>query len=1027
MPRDRRPAARGLTRASCVVATALVAGLLACTRSHPPDADDLTAELVAAVGKHRYIDARVPGGFPYGPAVTRYRSGTPTSVDPPAILAVLAKAETLPTRHTPRGLLLRGVARLLVGRVDQSISLLALSAAANPSVEAWTALAAAYLESAAANPQSAIELSLRGLDAAERAIALDQNASEAWFNRALAAARVPPCTRGSAAWDEYLGRERADEWRSEATHRRAELAQTCPALESLGNLPGHQRNRIEQELLPGWAVAWSERRHHEAARILSEAERIAAHVSDATGDLFAAHLVQSVSRADAAARDHLARAWSHYSRSRGLYEQSRDDAAMGAVTTARRSHIESDTPLALLIELQFATMTLLQARFDEAIAAVRRVIDRAAARQYPGMVARAQIVRGMVRSRQGRLSDSARDSQRAGEVLERLQEPDLAAAAYGSLATTMRALNDPRGTWMALARTLGVVDRVQLLRRRYVTLYGAFLVAQAAGLNWAALYFQTAAVEVAERRGIAGAIVEAYTARAELREQLSPGSGSADLETARHRSGDVSDPGRVRYYSALIDAIEGTSLLDREPSAARERYGRALDFFVNYDIVQVPRLHLGRGRASHRLGDVEAARKDFLAGITAFEAGRLRVSVDNRAAYFDAARELFDEMVALSDPPTAFAFSERGRALTVVEALGGPVETDPARVAAQLPAGTVLLQYASLPDRVMMWAVTRDGIGSAIVSEPRRSLEQRVHALVAAIADEQGTADVTTQAEDLYRLLLAPVQRFLENAQHLVVVGDGPINQVPFAILRANERYLVERFDIVNALSASAFLAAERHQQQATPAHAVLAVGNPSYDRQKFDQLRPLPSAEREATAVAAMYRQRTVLTRQEATRARFIDAAVSSGVIHFGGHAVIDDNEPERSALLLATGGPGGSTLTAPDIARLRLRHAPIVVLAACSTATGVSYRLEGATSLSRAFLLAGASSVVGSLWDIDDEVSEEFFIRFHQRLAAGHPPADALRRAQVDLLRANAPRLRAPRAWAAFQLMGALSRPAA
>jgi CHAT domain-containing protein len=283
---------------------------------------------------------------------------------------------------------------------------------------------------------------------------------------------------------------------------------------------------------------------------------------------------------------------------------------------------------------------------------------------------------------------------------------------------------------------------------------------------------------------------------------------------------------------------------------------------------------------------------------------------------------------------------------------------------------------------------------------------------------------VTRQAEALYRLLLTPIQRFLDRAQHLVIVGDGPINQVPFAILRARGQHLIERVDIVNALSASAFLAAERHQHQAAGAAAALAVGNPSYDRQLFRQLRPLPSAEREAAQVAAMYRQQTVLTRHEATRARFIDAAVASSVIHFGGHAVIDEKAPERSALLLATGDTAGSTLTAPEIARLRLSHAPIVVLAACSTATGATYRMEGATSLSRAFLLAGASSVVGSLWDIDDEVSEQFFIRFHRRLAAGDAPADALRGAQVELLRADDPRLRAPRAWGAFQVMGALSR---
>jgi CHAT domain-containing protein len=1027
MPGHRRPAARVLSRASCVVATAAVACLTACTNPKPTTPQDLTAELVSAIGARRFIEARVPGGFQFGPRVSRFRSSSRAAVDPPAILAVLAKAEDLPSRHTPRGLLLRGVARLLVGRIDQSISLLSLSTAAQPSAEAWAALSAAYLEAAGARPESAIELAMRSLDAAEQAIVLDETVSEAWFNRALAATRLPPCTRAPRTWDEYLGRERVDDWRDEGSRRRAEVAFGCPPPRSLSSVPGHTRNRIEQELLPGWALAWTEGRRDEALRIRSEADRLARRISNSTGDPFAADLVREISAANASVRDRLAAMWTHYASSRALFDQSNDADAAAAIGVARRSRIDRDGPGALLVEVHFATMALQQRQLDIALASAQRVIDVAGERRYPGLAARAQIARGIVNELQGRLSDAARDHRQAGDVLERLHEPDLAAAAYGSLATVRRALNDPRGTWLALARTLHVVDRVENRRRRYVVLMNASLVAQQSGLMRAALRYQSAAVDVAEQRAVAGTIVEAYTRRAALREELQPGSGGADLAIARHRAAEVSDPRRQRYYSALIDSVEAASLLEPAPAAARERFGRALDFFSGDDTTAVPRLHLGRGRASRRVGDLDGARHDFVAGITAFEAGRLRVGVDNRAAYFDAARELFDEMVSLSDPPTAFAFSERGRALTVVEALGGPVETDPARVAAQLPPGTALIQYATLPDRVMIWALTRAGTGTAVVPESRVALEQHVLKFLAAIADEQGTTDVTSQGERLYRLLLEPVRQHFEGAQHLIVVGDGPIHQLPFAMLRSDGQYLVERFGIVNALSASAFLAAERHPRDAQRASAVLAVGNPAYDRGLFEQLPPLPSAEREAAKIAAMYPHGTVLTRQEATRQRFLDAARSSGVIHFGGHAVIDAEVPDQSALLLATGDPQGSTLTAPEIARLRFPHAPIVVLAACSTATGTAYRMEGATSLARAFLLAGASSVIGSLWDIEDELSEAFFIRFHQRLASGEAPAAALRGAQVDFLHGADAHLRVPRAWAAFQLMGALSRPPA
>jgi CHAT domain-containing protein len=63
---------------------------------------------------------------------------------------------------------------------------------------------------------------------------------------------------------------------------------------------------------------------------------------------------------------------------------------------------------------------------------------------------------------------------------------------------------------------------------------------------------------------------------------------------------------------------------------------------------------------------------------------------------------------------------------------------------------------------------------------------------------------------------------------------------------------------------------------------------------------------------------------------------------------------------------------------------------------------------------------SVVGSLWNVGDVPTAEFFIRFHRRLAVGDTAAAALRRVQCELLRNPDARLRTPATWAAFQLFG-------
>ena len=111
----------------------------------------------------------------------------------------------------------------------------------------------------------------------------------------------------------------------------------------------------------------------------------------------------------------------------------------------------------------------------------------------------------------------------------------------------------------------------------------------------------------------------------------------------------------------------------------------------------------------------------------------------------------------------------------------------------------------------------------------------------------------------------------------------------------------------------------------------------------------------------------------------------------------------------------------TAREIYGLRLDRTRLVVLAACDTGNEYIPGSEGATSLARAFLAAGVPTVVASLWSVDDRATAGLFDRFHRFLIAGDDPVDALRKAQLELLHGSDPRDRSPRAWAAFEVIGA------
>jgi CHAT domain-containing protein len=144
--------------------------------------------------------------------------------------------------------------------------------------------------------------------------------------------------------------------------------------------------------------------------------------------------------------------------------------------------------------------------------------------------------------------------------------------------------------------------------------------------------------------------------------------------------------------------------------------------------------------------------------------------------------------------------------------------------------------------------------------------------------------------------------------------------------------------------------------------------------------------------------------------------------IVHFATHAVLDDEVPSRSGIVLsafdADRRAQDAVLSLFDIYQLHL-PADLVVLSGCRTALGREIRGEGLVGLTRGFMFAGAPRVVVSLWDVEDRATAELMKRFYAGLLVeALAPAEALRRAQLDLARDG--RWSAPYYWAGFVLQG-------
>jgi len=277
-----------------------------------------------------------------------------------------------------------------------------------------------------------------------------------------------------------------------------------------------------------------------------------------------------------------------------------------------------------------------------------------------------------------------------------------------------------------------------------------------------------------------------------------------------------------------------------------------------------------------------------------------------------------------------------------------------------------------------------------------------------------------------FDLFLAPAAGAFADARRLILVGAGRWGRVPFAAFVADgkeplaKRYLAARHELAFAPTLGA-LTAERPAAGKGPPCALGFDGSGAFDAELgahfgLQGLSALGRAEAESRAVAAKLGGECVVGR-EATEAAFRRLAGEASLLHFAGHALVDDEDGTRSALVLSPTDGGDGFLTLGEILELRIA-ARLVILSACRTARGDSFAGEGVGGIARCLLAAGAQDLLLSLAPVDDAKAPLFIGSVAEVLAAGGHPATALASAQRGMLssKSNAH----PAFWAAFVLHG-------
>ncbi|RME35478.1 MAG: CHAT domain-containing protein [Gammaproteobacteria bacterium] len=322
-----------------------------------------------------------------------------------------------------------------------------------------------------------------------------------------------------------------------------------------------------------------------------------------------------------------------------------------------------------------------------------------------------------------------------------------------------------------------------------------------------------------------------------------------------------------------------------------------------------------------------------------------------------------------------------------------------------LPKAETLIEYYGSGDDLFAFVVTAEGIRGVKLNG--KGLDAEVRAFRQAILDVKSPA-YRQSGQRLYARLIAPVASGI-HTKNLTIVPHGALHYLPFAALTDGGQFLIDRYNVRILPSASVMKFLKAHRNKAG---SMLAFGNPDLGDAKYD----LPFAQKEAQAVSSEVPGAKLLLRGQATETAVKAYGKAFRYLHFASHGVFNPEKPLQSGLLLAKDDQNDGMLTVGELYDLNL-NADLVTLSACETALGKVANGDDVVGFTRGFLYAGASSIVSSLWQVDDAATSDLMTGFYKNLAREDKRA-ALRDAQL----ATKAKYHHPYYWAAFQMTGAV-----
>lgn len=942
----------------------------------------------------------------------------------------------------------RGTAYLVGGEPARAVRTYAAVPAAERDAAFWTEFGAAQLRTAEETHDPSRLLA--SIAATDSALALDPHMEPALFNRALALEALGLSPVAIREWRTCLSLEADTRWAKIAREHLTNTLGTessrwqsataapddlCPPdYDRLArHFPQQARRYAEGLYLAEWAEAWMHEDFLAAREALDKTRIVAGALMSGSGDSMLTDVLAVLDRRGFALTT-IAEGQLAYRDGRIAYKNGDLATAESQLRRSATLLLRGGSPTAVNAEIFITNVLLDEHRLDEVSSILDRLIREESRVGIAHFGARAQVLWNLSlrEAVTGHWSDSLRAASTSLDLYRRLGERGNAAAVEAILSEDFDLLGQRDLAWkhgVAALKNASISGDDERIRVILATLCRTEMRARTWDNAATLVHLEKECGMILPRlevdRLLRSAVIEFH--RGHRQESLRL------LVLARSAVLRLKDSASRAKSSAEIDATAGSLLRTSNPAIASQLLSSAIAYQQAADRpIVLPELFLERGRAQRALGRDAEAAADFEAGIRELERERQRV-VDAllRPGIFDDSFDLFDEQIALqmergSDAAVVLNTVERGRARALLEQLESrqTANGEPLSIIGHpihIPAGRSVIEYACLPAKLLIFRIAPDGVALITMPIPRIRLGQLVNEYVSALSAGAPIEEIRRRSTALYDVLIGPVESQLTQSASLVFVPDDVLHRVPFAtLLDHRSRYLIERGTISIAPSLRVFAAITSIPRDDRPIQTAVVFANPTIPRDRYPSLSSLYGSEEEAAMIRHHYARTAVFVGDDATASRFVALAPDAQVVHFTGHAAPLPEKSEGSALLLASDEAASGVLTVRMISQLRFRGTRVVVLAACSTLAGRNAAVEGVATLARAFLVAGAPSVIGTLWDIQDRKAAPLMDAFHSEVARGVPPVAALRNAQLAAIRSQQIDQQNPSHWGAFSATG-------